>query len=539
VLTSDIQPAGPRLRVSRRTILALPTGRSSAGRPTVPLLAALIAAVLALLGLAASASAAEPRFVTSFGSKETGRLAVNEQTGVVYVINEINHVVDRFSSSGEPLEPLEAEGLDLCEQGEQSDIAVDNSGGAHEGWVYVAGECGIEGHLTAFDSTGTEKWQMEPPRLESGPTQVCGVAVTATGSLWYANQFNGEGFHEVNRETGEPEGSGVPGKFFCHFAFDPTGNLFGVAVGEGHRGQIEKWVGTTQGAFAGGSNLAVATDAAGDVYGLEPTQLNSYTPAGAQLYLPLAPHEASEFFGVAVDSKRERIYLTDGNDQVEVFTTAPLTDPFTANITGTGTVQCEVQGAGSFGSCASEYPEGTVLNVKAAPGAGFAFAGWLGCKHTGANECQLTFGSSAQEITAVFLKEGTEGKKGETGTPGAPGGEGKAGSLGATGPGGAQGPAGPAGPGGPAGAPGARGPAGNVTCKVSYPKKKGKVKVTCTVKAAAASAASVHWRLARSGRTVRHGSGRGTLHIDLSGLRRGRYQLRIMGHSGSALIVVA
>jgi Tol biopolymer transport system component len=127
--------------------------------------------------------------------------------------------------------------------------------------------------------------------------------------------------------------------------------------------------------------------------------------------------------------------------------------------------------------------------------------------------------------------------------PGTAGGTGAAGSQGVQG---TQGPGGPLGPGGDAGAngssgpqglPGPQGPAGRdatVTCKV--PKaRKGKVKVTCTVKqsGAAHKSSRAKWSLARGTRTVARGVTtvrRGRIALDLAhlrGVRRGRYVLTL------------
>ena len=106
------------------------------------------------------------------------------------------------------------------------------------------------------------------------------------------------------------------------------------------------------------------------------------------------------------------------------------------------------------------------------------------------------------------------------------------GANGAQGPAGPAGPAGATGPAGPAGPAGPVGPAGKVTCKVQQKGKK--VKVTCTVKAAKASAAQVHWRLSRHGHAVAHGVAKGgSVRLTASGLSAGRYTLTVIGGSGS------
>jgi Collagen triple helix repeat (20 copies) len=137
--------------------------------------------------------------------------------------------------------------------------------------------------------------------------------------------------------------------------------------------------------------------------------------------------------------------------------------------------------------------------------------------------------------------QGATGADGPQGATGAPGAAGPAGAAGQNGQDGQQGPAGQAGPAGPAGATGPQGRPGRdavVTCKVG--KKRGnKVKVTCTVRLAAAAKRSA--RLMRHGRVYARGRSRGA-HGSLR-LRRlrpitaGRYTLfvKVTGADGRSV----
>jgi hypothetical protein len=125
---------------------------------------------------------------------------------------------------------------------------------------------------------------------------------------------------------------------------------------------------------------------------------------------------------------------------------------------------------------------------------------------------------------------GTNGANGANGADGQPGANGANGANGGAGP---QGDQGPGGAQGPKGDTGARGPAGRdarVTCKTGK-KKKGRVRVTCTVRFAARGAARA--RLSRNGVVYAHGSGRVRRHnaaLDLHTVRRtppGEYTMRI------------
>jgi Divergent InlB B-repeat domain len=234
--------------------------------------------------------------------------------------------------------------------------------------------------------------------------------------------------------------------------------------------------------------------------------------------------------------------------KVEVETEATHEQPLTVYITGKGTVESSwitnpLVCSGSGEECAQEA-EGTVT-LTGHPGAGYVLAGWIGCKKASSKTCTVEM-TRAREVTAVFLLEGKEGIQGPIGPAGPEGPEGKQGTPGKTGAtgangangaggekgaGGANGAAGAQGPAGPAGAAGPAGPAGKVTCKVQQKGKK--VKVTCTVKAAKASAARVHWRLSRHGHALAHGASKGAnVRLDASGLPAGRYTLTIITGSG-------
>jgi hypothetical protein len=228
----------------------------------------------------------------------------------------------------------------------------------------------------------------------------------------------------------------------------------------------------------------------------------------------------------------------------------PSGSPLTVWVTGQGTVSSNPAGL----TCAGEECSGSFsgpVTLTATPATGFTFAGWVGCKHTGAGTCTVDV-TAATEVTAVFLEKGAQGPAGSPGTPGSPGSTGPAGPAGLTGPGGAVGPAGQTGPQGPAGPAGAKGdtgaagpqgaqgpagPAAKVTCKV---KNGTKVKVTCTVKqSASASSLRLNWKLTGGGHTYRHGiAGAGSPRLHLDGLGQGRYELHVEGQKKATEIVV-
>lgn len=183
-------------------------------------------------------------------------------------------------------------------------------------------------------------------------------------------------------------------------------------------------------------------------------------------------------------------------------------------------------------ACPSYQFEGAVT-LTATPKPGYVLAGWLGCKHSGPDTCEITTPTS--EVTAVFLKQGTEGKEGAAGKEGPAG---KDGTPGATGAAGSQGPPGPTGAQGPAGPAGPAGKVELVTCT----KLKGKQHCTAklvsgTVKFTTAGMAA-RATLSRHGIVYAAGTARlGHRHMSLRllplrRLRSGKYTLTLISGTG-------
>ncbi|HXV04335.1 MAG TPA: hypothetical protein VFP23_00315 [Solirubrobacterales bacterium] len=624
--------------------------------------------VLGLLIGPASAFAARPTYLTSYVEPESGpaggemeaeRVAVNEETGVIYVISALNNAVNRFSASGEFLGQLTGSQItsgphpgSFAFDGVNDAIAVDNSGGAHHGWVYVLGENNGATGLSAFDSTGAFKWQVGNTAFPEPPHVLSGLAVDPTGGLWVADQIK-KGARQINPENGSSlEGEIIAHEIAtAHIAFDSQGDLYAAADQDVLYKYTAPFNKETKGVQVNPNAIGtfeVATDAATgyvfqDRFGL----VNTFDSAGNEIYPSFEPHEGQSL-GIAVDASRQAVYITDNHHNVEVWTLAPQPQALTVNQTGTGSgsVECEVNGGGlgpcpatilaestvkvvvnaavdselvslagtasaaghcsvesiTAGSCeftieepttitakftapgltvylggngngtvtstspdtaiqcgtqcSAPYLSGTVVDLQATPASGSVFAGWIGCKHLTAETCEVTINGES-EVTAVFLAEGPAGVPGQNGktpaiTPfsgnqhGCPeGGYDIAlesnhyyvcnGTKGTNGTNGTNGSNGAAGPQGPEGKQGPAGPASKVTCVV---KKKGaKVKVTCTVKQVA-SASSVHWRLARHGRTYRRGLARHG-RVNLGALSPGHYRLHVQGQKGSTSIVIA
>lgn len=490
----------------------------------VRLAVAIIASLCAAMALAGPA-AAEPVEVASFGGGETpaGSFearglapAADEKTGDLFVADGINEVVDRFHFNGIA--------WTYVSQIKGSETTFGGFGFGNSRYASIAVD---QATGDIYTSSLSFDLKFKPsPLSPSGYEQVWshegfawGLALDSEGNPWINT---GGILTQLSAATGEPTGKEetVEGR---KFTFDGSGNVY---LAEGESGGANKYDNT--GAFvetidSGNFNdTAVAVEAAtSDLYvAAEGTGLNVFDPNGNLLFaLPVAT-AGSEYHELTIDNAHHRVIVTDKVRGVVRVFTVPFQLPL--NVNGNGSVECEVEGGGAE-PCGS-YLEGTKVTLIGTPAAGSTLAGWIGCKQTGESTCEVTVGEDT-EVTAVFLKEGTQGAQGEPGEPGAKG------ASGGTGPTGPQGPAGPQGP------QGKEGPAGKVTCKV---KQKGKkVKVTCTVKSAGASSSALRWKLMRHGRAYSHGVARdGRLQLDLSHLRPGRYELHVGGQAGATTIVI-
>jgi hypothetical protein len=129
---------------------------------------------------------------------------------------------------------------------------------------------------------------------------------------------------------------------------------------------------------------------------------------------------------------------------------------------GSGVVECEEEGSGSPGPCATEYTEGAKLVLTATPAGGSEPAVLRGTGSASGctvSPCDFTI-TEDSTVEAEFNVESGGGSRGPTGPGGPTGPIGPTGVRGPTGPIGPTGPVGPTGSSGPAGATGAGGPVG-------------------------------------------------------------------------------
>jgi DNA-binding beta-propeller fold protein YncE len=316
----------------------------------------LLVALAVLACVAQSSIAASSyQYQAQFGAPGSGDgqlqkplgVAIDETAHDVYVTDAENHRVDKFSGSGAFLATWGwgvSDGVahsEVCTTGCQQGlvgagegqfgtpegIAVDNSGGASEGNVYVGD--GSNAVVQEFDSSG--KYLRSLSAGTGGPfTSIYGVAVDRRGNLWVYDsvaevyEFNSSGLELQQWFTGYGSSPG--------FAVDASDNVYAV------RGAlvIEKFspTGTDLGELDTGNEntTGVAFDPVSNrAFSDQGTFVASYERPET---LPVSPSITfgtgllSSGTGLAVDSGNGKVYVADSsNDEVFVFAPPPPEPP--------------------------------------------------------------------------------------------------------------------------------------------------------------------------------------------------------------------
>lgn len=284
-----------------------------------------------------------------------GRLAADEATGDVYIIDGGNDAVDRFASDGTYLGQLKAPNGGSFGFGGEDDVAVDNSGTATQGNVYVVSE--TPQMIFAFDANGRFLWSTSPAGFDN-----CGVAVNSSGQL-FSSDYN-SGVYQLSTTDGSVLGSPiVSGGNPCHIAFDNNDNLFvnhyGTSVD-----RFDAPTYATSTTFEPLSTSDVATDSTnGDSYMNLGGQIDAYDSTGTAI--SGTPFDTGKTLtGVTVAGAFGRIYVSDTTDSVvQVFDrvggSAPKPTARTGGASVTSATAVTVSGAtnpnGADTTCRVEY----------------------------------------------------------------------------------------------------------------------------------------------------------------------------------------
>jgi Collagen triple helix repeat (20 copies) len=214
--------------------------------------------------------------------------------------------------------------------------------------------------------------------------------------------------------------------------------------------------------------------------------------------------------------------------------------PLAVFVTGEGEVTLAPAGLKCAAEECSYAFAGEVTLTAAKAGAGYEFAGWIGCRKASATTCTVDV-TAASEVTAVFLKaarEGPTGKEGQAGKEGEAGNEGKLGATGPTGEKGALGARGEKGPAGPTGPRGLTGKVELVTCRTARGRQQCTAKLVSDTVKVTTTGSAARVTLSRRGvvyaaGTARLGRGRMSLRLlPVRRLRPGGYTLTLISGAG-------
>lgn len=306
---------------------ALPAASNSSR--AAQLFSLLVLVVLTAALAAAPANAAETHvFEASVGKGELtnpGSLAINQETGDLYVVDRGTGNVLRYGPDGAPL-AFSATGTNsvgpfgfkdvFASDGSGSSIAVDSSGGPNAGRLYVASE----GLLKIYDSAG-EAVSGEPIQYFGN---ACGVAVDDNGYLYIAGAFgsvtvfNPSG--ELVLEAPAPFGA-------CRIDVDANGDVY---------------LGSFYGYFT---------------YRLTPSE---FPPTSATTYETEEPETAPNY-GLGVDRASGDLYV-NGDGYVEQYGPASTDNAFVLRFGsyeldgGSNSVAVDSSGGANDGSVYASHP---------------------------------------------------------------------------------------------------------------------------------------------------------------------------------------
>jgi hypothetical protein len=287
----------------------------------VAVVAVVAVVVLVAAGATARAGLVHPPVASFAAGVNPEAVTVDQATGDVLVVDVGAGAVLKFDSAGSPANfsavgsnVLDgASGADATPHGAFSfdsdsaaQVAVDNSGGPADGYIYVAN---LSGAVDVFDSTGTFVGEIDGTAAapQSG-VEVCGVAVDPTGHV-YASYFQGH----VDKYTptdanpaddtfvGQLEGVPQP----CNVAADGLGNIYASTWSTGPVTKYDSsQVGqpTASGTVLDQRSLAVAVDPSNsDVYVDEGDHVTQYESTGVLIGQSGKGILPGRSFGVAVN----------------------------------------------------------------------------------------------------------------------------------------------------------------------------------------------------------------------------------------------
>jgi hypothetical protein len=356
-------------------------GRNSVG----PLICVLGVTLGVGLLVPVSAAALEHPFIENFGSanepsfEEAQGMAVNQTTGDLLVIDRVTETLSRWNRDGTPSN-FSALGTNVISgfnfgnfsnPGEVQ-VAVDNSGGATDGNIYVPEAGG--GVVDIFDEDGNSLGQLTESS-EGSFEEPCGVAVDSSGNL-FVGDFSGK-IHEFENPPTNGSSIELPFSENCTTAAG-VGPVDGFIFPTQFEGKVSKLDSTSSAEkyqVDPGPTTTVAVDpTTGALFTASGGEVKEFDVSGeaeATPGLPIAPG-GEKVGGIAVDGASGNIYVSrKGNPHIEVWGPAvqlpiAITEPASV-IDSTVTMQGVVNAnEGPPATCVFQYVEVSAEGFKGA-----------------------------------------------------------------------------------------------------------------------------------------------------------------------------
>ena len=295
---------------------------------------AVLGAVVGVIVVAGSASAALVHpLVGSFGSgvlSNPQAVAVDQSSGDVYVLDVGTASIVRFDATGKPANFAAlsgnvidgAAGADLTPEGgfsfdsnSAAQVAVDNSGGATDGYVYVANS--FAGVVDVFAATGAYVGEITDAGAEllmGG--EACGVATDPSGNV-YLSYFGAHIDKFIPIDANPAHDTFVAPQLTalnqnCNVAVDSGGRVFASTWETGPLTEFDS-LGASSGSEVDGVSRAVVVDPVNDeVYVDEGDKVAQFSAGGATRTGQSGVGTLSgSSYGVAVRHSTGDLYVSD------------------------------------------------------------------------------------------------------------------------------------------------------------------------------------------------------------------------------------
>jgi hypothetical protein len=333
---------------------------------SIVVVALLLFAMMACIAASASAASKVHVFKETFGSSTQPTfgnpisLAVDQVTGDLLVANNTLATLSRFKPNGDP-DPFSALGTNVidgkgsgggpgsghicvppsaeCDETPENNlrvgafpgryqIAIDNSGGATQGNIYITGE--TRQLIYVFAPDGHWLGNLTAAGATHFGTPTCGVAVGSGGTVYvgdkatsFVHKFIPTANPPINTDKTNDFSTSQP----CNVAAG-TGPTAGFLFVNKENGSVSK-LNSTTGAFKyfvaeGAHTVTTVNPASGNVYTSSGSEVLEYDASGAtEAILISTLLAASTIQGVAVNESTGNVYITrTGSTSVEVFSPA-------------------------------------------------------------------------------------------------------------------------------------------------------------------------------------------------------------------------